>query len=327
MTQVYVFDLTLSRHLEETKDSNPDQIRAELNQIGKKWVFQGELSAPTEKNPEGFKHWQIRVSVFKKIREPEMWALKARFPLMQFAHVSITSNAVAKTFAGKDNDAFYITKADTRIEGEGPFTDKEKPLFIQKETRILMDQGLKPWQQQVRDSKEVYDARAINVIVDPTGGIGKSSLVAFLRQQRIAVCSPVMSDAQDYMALALTKEKLGMYVFDLPRAVPKKNMNAIFTAIESIKDGYAYDKRYKFRDETFERPVVWVFSNVLPPTECLSADRWRLWNVDPTGEVLVKYKDVQPDFVCPKRGAGAAGLLSADSMLLGDRPSKRMRNE
>jgi len=327
MSRVYVFDITLSRHLEETKESTSQQLTDELNQIAKKWVFQGELSAPTEAHPEGFKHWQIRVSLIKKCREPEMWALMKRCELLSHAHASITNSLVAKAFAGSNNEAFYVMKLDSRIDGEGPYSDKEKPLFIQREVRELIEKGLRPWQQEVVDSKDKYDSRTINVIVDAKRGVGKSSLVAFLRQKRLAVCPPsIMHDAQDYMGCVLEQQKLGMYVFDIPRAVPKKNMNAIFTAIESIKDGYAFDKRYKFRDVTFERPAIWVFSNMPPPLECLSADRWKLWTVDLTG-VLIPYCSEEVQFIAPRGCASAAGRLSADSMLLGDRPSKRMRYE
>jgi len=325
MSQVCVFDLTLGRHIDETKDSTSTQIIDELSQIAKKWVFQGERSPPTEAHPEGFLHWQIRLSTFKKIREHEMWALKGRLTLLSHAHVSITSNDVAKAFAGRDNDAFYVMKLDSRVDGEGPFTDKEKPLFVQKEVHKLINEGLFPWQEQIVNSKDEYDARHINVIIDEKGNVGKSSLAAYLRAKRIAVCAPSMADAQDYMALVLAKEKLGMYVFDIPRAVAKRNMNSFFVAVEQIKDGYAFDKRYKFRDETFERPVVWVFSNVLPPVDCLSADRWVYWKVDPTENRLVRFKAVHPT---PASGGGsAAGFLSPESMLVSERPTKRIRSE
>jgi len=323
MAMVYVYDLTLSRHLDETKESTPTQLIAELQQMGKKWVFQGELSAPTEKNPEGFKHWQIRVSLWKKMRAPQLWALKTRMPLLHHAHVTITSNEVAQSFTN-DAEAFYITKADTRIEDEGPFSDRtDKPVFIQKEVQQMIDGELRPWQKQIVDSRDVYDARTINVVVDEEGNSGKSAITAYLRAKGLAVCAPAMDAAADYMALVLAKDKLGMYIFDLPRAIPKKNMNQLFAAIEQIKDGYAFDRRYKFRDETFERPVIWVFSNTPPPMECLSADRWCFWEVDRTVMKLRKRILVQATPI--RAGGSAAGFLSGESMLVAERPAKRIR--
>lgn len=315
--RLITWDFTLGRHLEETKDKAAKDVIEELKGLAKKWVFQGERSAPTALHPEGYIHWQGRVSLWKKKRAPELWALSAKLELMSHAHWSPTSSEVAASFAGATNEAFYIMKEDTRIDGEGPYRDTDTPIFLQRRVLNIMEKGLFAWQQQIIDSKDIIDDRHINVIVDRQGNTGKSTITAYVRQQKMAIAIPAMDVPADYMACVLAKEKLGMYIFDLPRAMPKKNMNAIFSAIEQIKDGYAYDKRYKFRDETFEQPIVWVFSNVLPPLECLSRDRWVFWRIQ--NEELIQFQPdevQQPEEVRVKRGASAAGFLSPETLLL-----------
>ena len=326
--QLAVYDLTLSRMLDETKDSTARDIISELSTLAKRWAFQGELSAPTANNPGGYKHWQIRVSLFKKMRVSEMFGILKRYKLLRFAHPSPSTRDTALGFNGKENEALYVMKMDTRIDGEGPFTDKtDRPVFIQDEVQEIINAGLRPWQQTIVDSKEVKDSRCINIIIDAVGGIGKSSIAGYMEAKRLAIVVEPQENYKDYMAAVLAQEKLGMYMFDLPRAMPKRNLNSLFSAIETIKDGKAYDGRYKYRKEIFARPVIWVFSNVPPPMECLSVDRWKIWTVDKKTMNLVPYHQVvaTPTYY----GGNEAGFLSRESMLLDDsgRASKRSRFE
>jgi len=49
------------------------------------------------------------------------------------------------------------------------------------------------------------------------------------------------------------------------------------SGIETLKDGYAYDDRYHFKEEYFDCPQIWVFMNMVPDISMLSKDRWKLW--------------------------------------------------
>lgn len=255
---VAVWDFTLPAELPDGTQHDQGTVTALLTPDRvKKWCFQFERGEET-----GYLHFQGRVSLVCKRRSPPTW--------MPGAHWSTTSN-------GAKDDDFYVMKEDTRLAG--PWSDRDPvPPFIDDDVRDAMEH-LYPWQQEVLDSFAVRDFRHINVLVDPSGGHGKSVLKDVARFREIATSVTYMTDHKDLMRQVMDKPKRAGYIFDLPRAVPKGHLNQLFGAIESIKDGYAYDDRYKFREEHFAKPVVWVFTNTRPELSMLSTDRWRFWSI------------------------------------------------
>lgn len=74
----------------------------------------------------------------------------------------------------------------------------------------------------------------------------------------------------------------------MPRALNKERLAQFYSGIETLKSGYAYDRRYEFRQQLFDPPNVFVFTNEVPDRKYLSPDRWNLWTVNEQYE-LVKY--------------------------------------
>lgn len=70
------------------------------------------------------------------------------------------------------------------------------------------------------------------------------------------------------------------FLIDIPRGFNQQMLHGMFTAIETIKDGYAYDDRYRFKDVWFDSPCVWVFMNEKPEGVKMTADRWKYWEFD-----------------------------------------------
>jgi len=313
-SQLMVWDITLSRHLDHTKDSMASDIRSVLKRIAKKWAFQGELSEPTDAHPEGYKHWQIRLSLIKKKKFGPLKTLLDK-TLFKGANIKPTCATVAAEMK-KDADAFYVMKLDTRIEGEGPYTDKDPAEPVATEViRFMQEQGLRPWQRHILESGKNNTQRErfriINIILDKRGDIGKSMITEYLEFKKVAEAVPSMfTEAQDYMQWVMGRPKLGMYIFDMPRSLPKKNLNQLYAAIECIKDGVAFDKRYRPQKERLERPIIWVFTNEPPNTNMLSRDRWRFWAVTPE-HTLVR-QDAPAETPQASGGGGAAAALGAN---------------
>ena len=69
------------------------------------------------------------------------------------------------------------------------------------------------------------------------------------------------------------------YLIDMPRAMNKERLYGLFSAVESIKDGFAYDDRYHYKEKLFDCPNIWMFTNVEPDMGMLSRDRWRFYEV------------------------------------------------
>jgi len=231
--------------------------------ICKKYTFQ------LEKSNSGYLHYQGRISLIKKRRLNE--ALKLIKPHFEKIHLSITSNN------GKEDD-FYCLKEDTRVEGTVPHSDTDPvPTYMPRQIREV--EKLYPWQLEVIAKSKIWDTRTINIIWDTSGNIGKSTLVSYMGVNNLARQLPFCNDYKDIMRMVMDMPTSQAYLIDMPRAINKEKLFQMYSAIETIKGGYAFDDRYHFKDKYFDCPNVWVFTNSLPDAELLSADRWKYWEV------------------------------------------------
>lgn len=269
---IYGYDLIIPE-----KNNSKENIMSFFTEYCKAWVFQLEKGEET-----GYLHFQCRLSLKDKLREMNMRQLVKQ--VLGEARVLPT---VTENFKNKNFD--YVMKDDTRIDG--PWSDKdEKPYYIQKKFRGNIT--WQPWQQSVMNmiNNEVND-RTVNVIVNLSGNIGKSFLSMYLMTFRKAIRIPAQPEARDIMRMIMDQPKSSCYFVDLPRASSKNNQNAIYSGLEEIKNGYCYDDRYKFKNEIFEPPHVWVFTNEIPAENLLSKDKWTLWTVNFNKE-LIKVENI-----------------------------------
>jgi len=242
-----------------------------LKGIAKKYTFQKECG------DSGYIHYQGRLSLFKKRRRMEALRL---FGDNAPHYFQPTTN---KEFV--KGEAFYMLKEDTKLEG--PWTDKDKPKFV---PRHLLGRTPYAWQQMVLDTKEIYDERTINCIIDPKGNSGKSILASFVRN-RGGITLPPIGDCKDLISamcdilIGKQERNPGLITVDIPRSINNKRLYMLFTAIETIKDGYIQDFRYKFRDWEYHRPQIWIFTNNEIETKYLSKDRFIIWRFNSEGEL------------------------------------------
>jgi len=230
--------------------------------IVKKYCFQ------LEQGDSGYLHYQGRISLVKKRRLNEI--LKVVKPLLEKIHLSITSNN------GLENN-FYVMKNDTRIEG--PWADSdEKPVYIPRQIREI--KNLHPWQEKVLELSLLWDTRSINIIHDTEGNIGKSTLATYMGVNKLGKQIPYCNDYKDIMRMVMDMPTSSCYLIDMPRAICKDKLFQMYSAIETIKSGYAYDDRYHFKEKYFDCPNIWVFTNVLPDPGLLSTDRWKYWRIN-----------------------------------------------
>lgn len=260
----YVFDFTIS------KNAIPDRERCLstfLTRKCKKWGYQlekGEVS--------GYEHYQGRLSLKTKVSLAAMVKMMNTDFGKGFGKVSCTTVGCSKGTRFYE----YTTKEETRIDG--PWTDEDETLYIPRQIREMGN--LRPFQKRVVDSANDWDTRHINYIYCPNGNIGKSLLVGYCRAHGVGRALPPVNDQKDLLRMVCDLPTSKMYLFDMPRSMNKDKLYSFYSAIETIKDGYAYDDRYKFREKVFDCPIIWVFANSLPPTNLLSKDRWLVWQVD-----------------------------------------------
>ncbi len=242
---------------------SPHDLMSTLKPIAKKFTFQ------LEKGDGGYLHYQGRISLFKK--RFKMDALKL-FEENAPQYLQPTNGNDYK----KDSD-FYCMKKDTRV-GDEVYTDKDVPPRITRQVKEI--KTLYPFQQYIVDNAKVWDKRTINIVCCHEGNKGKTTLVQYCRAHKIGRPLPPVNDSKDLLRIVCCVPESRMYLFDMPRAMKKEKLSQFFTAVESIKDGYAYDDRYEFKEKIFDCPNIWIFTNTLPQLEFLSQDRWKIWSIN-----------------------------------------------
>ncbi len=245
------------------EDIPHETIITRLKGIAKRFVFQ------KEEGDSGYIHYQGRMSLIKKRLKHQLLKLFKQDEAPNYLEPT-TNPEYTK------GDAFYQTKVDTRVEG--PWTDQDEQVYIPRQVREMG--ALRPFQQRIIDDVNVWDKRTINIIFCKKGNVGKSSLVSYMRAHKVARALPPVNDYKDLLRMVCDLPESRMYLFDMPRSMNKDRMYQFYSAVETIKDGYAYDDRYSFKEKCFDCPNIWIFTNILPELSMLSIDRWKIWEID-----------------------------------------------
>ena len=136
--------------------------------------------------------------------------------------------------------------------------------------------------------KEEPDTRTVHCIIDPNGGVGKSTLCDYLQYMGMGKALVPMASMEDLMQAVFNIGKQRCYLMDMPKGTPKDKLGPLYAGIEKIKDGMAYDKRYSYKELLMMEPHFFVFTNKWPELNLLSPDRWKLYAV--INKVLVRLR-------------------------------------
>lgn len=242
---------------------------------GKEWSFQREKGEET-----GKEHFQGYISLKVKKRPGEIKKQMLATDRLPEYFEPLSKNC--ENFAN-----LYVTKEDTRIEG--PWNDKDDA----KDNVYVPPQYMLPtpydWQKQIMESCKVGEERFVNILYDPRGARGKTTVAGHLDVLNKAVWLPSVNNAKDLVAaccnilMSTNNHDPGGIVLNLTRSQNQKNLFEMYDAIETIKDGRVYDMRYKFTRWYFKAATLWVFCNTLPDFKMLSMDRWKVWVITNEG--------------------------------------------
>lgn len=233
-----------------------------------KWAFQHEVGTTT-----GYHHWQLRVSLRDKCRAPP--------GLPPEAHYTPTATENRSNFT-------YVTKDHTRVQGPWRHTDED--IFVPWHLAGKLE-TLYPWQKTIWDSADLRQEREINVIYDPVGCQGKSTIASLMDVYNRGI---EMTAYNDYKLV--TQSLCNMLkdtnnrdprciLFDLERARAQHELAGLYSAIESIKKGLVADWRNHYIKWRFHPPIVWVFMNTLPDRAYATKDRWKIWEISASREL------------------------------------------
>lgn len=261
MHAIYCYDVVVWK-----EKKSKDEVVALFNEYAKHWVFQEECCPTTQRL-----HFQCRISLKTKKRMSELLSSWNNIGWAGCYDAKITANPSSTHFD-------YVTKTETRVSGPWADTDP-KPAYIPRQVRDLEPLG---WQKDVIADIGVWDTRTINVIVNSCGNVGKTFLCSWLLANNKGRMVPPMNSFEDLMKIVMCMPETNFYVFDVPRAIDTKGKDkrGIWSAIESIKNGWVWDNRYEWKERHFDCPNVWVFTNHVPDVKALSQDRWCFWKID-----------------------------------------------
>lgn len=142
--------------------------------------------------------------------------------------------------------------------------------------------------------------RKVIYVEDIEGGSGKSTFVRWLRiGQKTFSFRALPVSAVDRLASAvnaITKQyALDIVGFDLTQ-------EDLFSAVESIKNGYVVDVMYgKFNEAIFDPPIVIIFSNINFSNirNYLSYDRWVVCRRTKDGLIMSDKNAINPEALTP----------------------------
>lgn len=290
------WDLTI-----KASTATPEEIRNIFKNKCSSWVFQREKGEKT-----GLDHYQARIRVAKKCREPQIVQAFKETKIGAGMYIRPTTTLVhkSKTFN-------YVLKEDTRIEGPWKDTDpepEELPYQLEDITELL------PFQKSIMENilnqkiKGKRDMRSINVLYSKEGKIGGSVIRDWMMHHKLATPIPAATEPKDLCQAVMSMPPDTGYFVDMPRNMKRKKVEGFWAGIESIKDGYCYDHRYKFKQRLQSRPAIWVKTNEWPDLSAMSDDRWKIWGVDKTTKELIPL--VSPPTTVPVGVVGGEILLN-----------------
>lgn len=238
-------------------------IRA-IDPVCQSFCFQLERGEEkTEKNPNGYLHYQGCMRLHKKQRWSSVLKL---FPRGTELCPTISVEGAVE----------YCRKEETR-EG-GPWTkgveEKKRVWPVVLRARPV---EWRPWQRTVLDyAASPPDERTIYWVYDKHGGAGKTTLGHELCRSYGGI--PVNGKLADVLCMASEKPSR-LYLVVAPR--DQKSEDFPYHAMEMLKDGLWMKGKYEVAVVQREACVhVLVISNCPPVTERLTADRWVVLSVE-----------------------------------------------
>jgi len=320
-----------------------DEVKTYIPLIATKASFQHERG-----NKTGNDHLQMRIKLIK----PKVFSKNKNKGIIGFLSTGVLQGCHPTPTNQKsidNNDWNYLMKEDTKVDNHYMFesnnwkmTDISGNVTTIKNIDFLplkysLDRiNLVKSQQQIIEMAlletnindlTVWNDRWLNFIADFKGNSKKTTLTGVIKYNDMKlnlIDLPCINDykilMQDlYQQAALSGERNNfIVVMDFPRALNKDRIYGIYSALEKSKDGMYFDPRYDRKEYAINCPSIWIFSNQPPDLDCMTNDRWKLWEID-NDELLpltvkeMKYKQMKYDYM--QHNKKKQDLLDTEIML------------
>jgi Putative viral replication protein len=154
----------------------------------------------------------------------------------------------------------------------------------------LSTASLRPWQQELSQRMDLPPGdRTVEWIWETIGNVGKSWMAKYLAVTKNAlILGPgKFSD----LAFIYTTEPKPIVVFDLSRVVApvfqlsNRPLDVLYDLCEQLKNGHLVNTKYWSSSNFFRPPHVVFFANFAPNLSRISADRWKVTQLDDAPEM------------------------------------------
>ena len=292
-TSVADYEVRLSETRKDGSKWTSDDMIKVFNSLCKDWTFNLEKGEET-----GYMHFQCSIRLRKRTTKNAL--LKLFTSLMQ-CETCDAPQYIAPCVKGVHSTAFnfncYAAKAQTAVAS---YNSKDcvnyVPKFIPDQFKGFID-NLRPYQKYIFDSPKIareIDPRYRNIfyVYQPEGDIGKSITASLCALYGNGVILPPLNDSEKIIQLLCNicidrdLRSPNPLILDLPKSNEQSKLPGLYSAIEQIKNGYLCDTRHHYKDWWINSPIIWVFSNELPDRRYLSGDRWKIFEINETFELI-----------------------------------------
>lgn len=192
----------------------------------------------------------------------------------------------------------YCSAEEKRLVDTPVYTNiKPKVTYDEKDILILDDKEKRyPWQNKFMeiffDEDEIdykpCDGRSIHWITDSEGLAGKSTFVKWLHRRYDFNTKVSFGSATQIRTSVVEKGPMKMYFIDIPRTLGiDDNLNNTYSALEDTLNGYVETSMHgNPRELLMNPPHVIVFSNGSPNQDKLSLDRWKIYSINSSKELI-----------------------------------------
>lgn len=137
------------------------------------------------------------------------------------------------------------------------------------------------WQKELADQIPNLKVRKIYWFWEAEGGKGKSDFMLWMRLTYGKKVLKVGGKGNDIKcAIAMRETKPKYVLVDVSRSA-KDFMS--YSALEEVSNGYFFNGKYESGEVIMAKPIIIVFANQRPDTSTMSADRWEIKEILPSG--------------------------------------------
>ena len=188
-----------------------------------------------------------------------------------------------------------LGKTVYKVLGEGEGEEEALPNDMKRALELYIKQGndfiykgveLKPWQRELMEQINSPSDRHIIWVVGAACGEGKTFFQKYVRSmfgiRRVVSGINIKSNSAN-ICHCLAKQSLAtadIFLFNIGKSM-KKFEEVNYEVLEDLKDGDAFASKYNSQQLKIKVPnVVMVFSNNVPNTRELAADRWKVFQIE-----------------------------------------------